>query len=381
MKKFFLPLLILGFVAACQKPNELDAKKKELEAAKAEMLAIKEKISLLEATIRETDPNFGKTNNVVNITEWIAEKKTFEHLVDFRGTVTSKRNVSLSTTMGGRIESVSVKEGQAVRTGQVLVTTDGSVLRHSIAEIKTQLELATTAFNKQSALWAQKIGTEMQYLQAKNQKESLEKRLATTQAQLDQTLVRAPFDGIVDKVDALEGEMAIPGMPLVRMVNGSGLYVKADVSEEFIGKFTSGQKAEVFFPNSNKTVSASVMSVGQVINPENRTFEIEVAVGEPGLKSNQVAIVKLRDYVNQQSFAVPTKILQRDNTGQFLFTIDKTGKTPTAKKLYVKTGISYNNLTEITEGLSGGESIAIEGVRELADGLEVNIAAAPVASN
>lgn len=377
MKNIFLPLVTVALLASCQKPNELDAKKAELEAAKTEMLNIKSKIAQLESDIRKADPTFGKSNNAVSVTEFVAEKKAFEHFVEVRGSVTSKRNVNLSATMGGRIEKVNVKEGQLVKQGQVLVATDDAVLRNTIAEIKTQWELANTAFEKQTKLWQQKIGTEMQYLQVKNAKESLEKRLATTQAQIDQTVVRAPFDGVVDAVDALEGEMAAPGMPLVRMVSGTGMFVKADVSEDYLGKFVTGQKAEVYFPSFNKTVNTVVSSIGQVINPENRTYEIEFNVSEAGIKPNQVAVVKLRDYVNASAISVPTKIILRDNSGQFIYTIDKTGKAPVARKVYVRTGNSYNNTTEISEGLNGGESIILEGVRDVAEGLELKIATTP----
>jgi RND family efflux transporter MFP subunit len=272
---------------------------------------------------------------------------------------------------------VHAKEGQRVAQGQTLVVLDADVLRSSLAEIKTQLELAKITFEKQEKLWNQKIGTEIQYLQAKNQMESLERRLETTNAQMDQTVVKAPFTGTIDRVDALEGEMAVPGAPLVRMVNANDIYVSADVSEDFMGRFSIGDPVEVRFPSTEKEVKSTISSVGQVINPENRTFAFEIRLPSGlDVKPNQVTIVTFRDYVNQSAFTVPTKVIQSDSEGQFIYAVDKQGEIPVAKKIYIKPGKGYKSQTEILEGLSGAETIINQGFRDVTDGVEISIAPA-----
>jgi len=373
--KYKFALIALMIVGACSKPtNDVELKKKELEAAKNEMISLKEKIGNLEKELALLDSSFGQNNNAVLITTWMLEAKPFEHYIDVRGAVESNKNVSLSSLTGGKIERILVTEGQQVKQGQTLVILEADVLRKSIDELKTSLELATTVYEKQDKLWKQKIGTEIQYLQAKNNKESLESKLATLNAQLEQTIIKAPFTGAIDKVDALVGEMASPGLPLVRMVSSTDMYVKADVSEDFIGRFKAGDKVEVFFPAFNQKVTSTILSVGQVINEENRTFRIEAKLN-PGIaaKPNQVVVLSLRDYINPQVFQVPTRIIQRDNEGQFLFAIDTKDGKMIARKVYIKSGMSYNTKTEILAGLNGTEKIVYEGFRDVTEGAELQI--------
>lgn len=374
--KYKYILITLIVAGACSQPvSDVETKKQELEAAQNEMISLKEKIGTLEKEIVALDPTFARNNNAVLISTWTLEAKPFEHYVDVRGSVESRKNVSLSTMSGGKVEKVLVTEGQQVSAGQVLIVLEADVIRNSIKEIKTSIELANTVYEKQANLWEQKIGSEIQYLQAKNNKEALERKLATMNSQLDQMIIKAPFSGAIDKVEALVGEMASPGLPLVRMVNPNDMYVKADVSEDFIGKLKKNDKVEVYFPAFDKKVKSNILSVGQVINAENRTFRIEANLdSQLAAKPNQVVVISLRDYVNPNVFQVPTKIIQRDNQGQFLFVIENKEKTLQARKVYIEPGMSHGNVTEVLKGLDGSEKIVYEGFREVTEGAELKIA-------
>ncbi len=374
MKYTYLTIVLI-VLAACQQGNDLDAKKKSLEEAKNELVELRAKIAELEKEIHAEDPDFSKNSNAVAITTLGVEKKAFEHFTEVRGAVESRKNVTLSAAAGGTIKKIAVREGQKVTAGQTLVELDTDILRNSLAEIKTQLDLANIVYDKQEKLWDQKIGTEMQYLQAKNQKESLERRLSTTQAQVNQMVIKAPFTGTVDLISALLGELAAPGMPLVRLVSADDMYVKADVSEEYIGKFKAGEPVEVFIPALNEKVKSIISSVGQVINPENRTFTMEVKLPGVSVKPNQVTIIKFRDYVNPEVFTVPTKLIQRDNQGQFVYIVSKDAENVVAKKQYITPGFSYDSKTEVLDGLTGNEQIIFEGFRDVTEGAEVAIAA------
>lgn len=373
--KYKYLLIALVVVSACSNPaNDVESKKKELDEALNEMITLKEKVSKLENEIRAIDPTFAKNRNAVLVTLLPVEPKLFEHYIDVRGAIESNKNVALSSMTGGKIERVLVAEGQPVKAGQALIIIEADVLRNSISEVKTSLELAETLYQKQEKLWNQKIGTELQYLQAKNNKEALEMKLQTLNAQLEQTIIRAPFAGAIDKVDALVGEMASPGMPLVRMVNPNDMYVKADVSEDYIGKFSAGDKVEILLPSFGTKTTSTISSVGNVINPENRTFRVELKFNTNlGAKPNQVAVVSFRDYINNKVIAVPTKIIQRDNQGQFVFVTEKKEETLIARKVYVKLGQSYQGHTEVLEGLEGHATVINEGFRELTEGAEVKI--------
>jgi RND family efflux transporter MFP subunit len=373
----YIPLVFTVILAACssQSADDVAGKKAELEKARKELSDVRAKVVALEKEIAVLDPSFAP-NNAILVAPVKITKTTFEHLVDVRGAVESRRNVTMSAQMGGKIVRVHVREGEKVGKGQTLVSLDTDILYSTIAELKTQLQLAKTVFEKQEKLWSQKIGTEIQYLKAKNDKEALESKLVTTNAQLDQLIIRAPYSGTVDRVEGLEGEIASPGMPLVRMVNQDDLYIRADVSENFIGKFSTGDKVEVYLPAQDKTLQSTLKSIGQVINPENRTFDLEVKLPSGlNVKPNQIAIVKLSDYKNTQAFVVATRFIQRDNQGQFVYALSKNeNKKDVASKVYVRTGVSYDGKTEILEGLKEGDTIIGEGFRDVAEGVEVNIA-------
>lgn len=379
MKNNYLIIALTVLAVACGAPSEdsqnLETKKKDLEAARKEFASLKEKIEKLEKEISEEDSTFQQTENAILVSTFIAEKKPFEHKVEVRGAVESRKNVLISAQTMGEVERVHVREGQPVTKGQVLISQNADVIRNSIAELKTSLELANSVYEKQSKLWEQKIGTEIQYLQAKNNKESLERKLSTAYAQLDMAIVKAPFSGTIDELPAREGEVASPGTPLVRIVSQQEMYIKADVSERFIGKFKAGDPVEVYFPTLDKKLASKVAAVGQVINPENRTFVVEVALPriDFSVKPNQVTVLELRDYISEATLAVPTRIIQRDEDGQFIFVVDDRGERKLARKVHVVTGISYNSQTEILEGLEGSELIVDQGYRDLTEGVEVNL--------
>ncbi|MEP2667557.1 MAG: efflux RND transporter periplasmic adaptor subunit [Cyclobacteriaceae bacterium] len=379
MKTQYLFPIILLIVAACggsDGDKNLEAKKEELNKARAQLQEVKGTITQLEKEISELDPEFARQNTkAILVSTFIAEKKPFEHKVEVRGSVESRRNVFLSAQTGGEIKRINVQEGQRVSQGQTLIELDADVIRKSIAELKTSLELATTVYERQAKLWDQKIGTEVQYLQAKNNKESLENKLSTTYAQLNLAMVKAPFNGTVDQLPARVGEMASPGVPLVRVVSTDEMYLKTDVSERFIGRFKAGDKVDIFFPLIDKTVTTVISSVGQVINEENRTFEVEAKLPKVDfvVKPNQVVILRLLDYVNEAALAVPTRLIQKDEDGQFIYIVDKRESGPVARKIHVVAGITSDKETEITEGLKGDEQIVDKGFRELTEGVEVMI--------
>ncbi len=385
MKHLYIIMMTAALAASCTggSDNSLESKKKELETAQKELASLKERITALEKEISAEDPDFARQqSNAILVSIFKAEHKPFEHKVDVRGSVESRRNIAVAAQTGGEIQRVHVREGQQVSKGQVLVSLNADILRSSIAELRTSLELANSVYEKQSKLWEQKIGTELQYLQAKNNVESLQRRLATAQSQLDQTIIRAPFSGTVDQLPAREGEMASPGMPLVRVVSLEDAYIKADVSERFIGKFKAGDPVQVFFNSANQRLESTISSVSQVINPENRTFLVEVRIPAVTfmVKPNQVVVLEMRDYISEAALAVPTRLIQRDEQGQFVYIVDEQGDKPLARKVYITTGITSGTSTEVLDGLNGEELIVDQGYRDLSDGIEV-IVKDSVASN
>lgn len=357
--------------------SELESKKAQLEEYKKQAVDTQAKITELETEIAKLGGEVATTTAAaVLVSAQTLEIKPFVHKVEVRGSVESRKNVMISAETMGRVESVNVSEGQTVAKGQLLMKLDADILENNASEVKTQLELAEAIFKRQANLWEQNIGTEIQYLQTKNNMESLQRRLSTLNSQLDQAYVKAPFSGVVDYVPVKVGEMAQPGLPLIRIVNQTEMYINADVSEAYLGKFNKGDKVEIIFPSQDITLTSTVTSVGRVINEQNRTFNVEVSIPQREsleLRPNQVAILRLTDYINEKGIAVPTRVIQSDDQGKYVFTLTDADGKKVAKKVRVTTGKSFDNKTEILSGLAGNEQIINEGYRDVNEGAEVSI--------
>jgi len=367
-------ILLTLVILSCEQKDEIEAKKSELTEAKEQLFTLKSNISKLERELVELGVVEVNTNLILVSTITI-NQGPFYHHVDVRGSVKSRNNVLISAETPAAVKDVLVKEGQQVKKGQLLMTQDGEVLKRSIKELESSLELATTMYERQQKLWEQNIGTEVQYLEMKNRKESLELKLATTRSQLNKTRIRAPFNGVVDMINVRVGEMAQPGMPIIRLVSMSKMYIMADVSESFIGKFRKGQKVKVYFPSTDYTIHSTISSIGQVINPNNRTFSIEISIPANGskFKPNMITVLTLADYVNKKAMVIPTKIIQSDRMGKYVYKLEQGESTPTVKRLDVVPGITYGIETEIKSGLEEGEILILKGGFELTDGAEVKV--------
>lgn len=371
--KIIYAIALITIVASCGEKNELESKKEKLAEYKKEVKELNAKIEELKTAIAKEDTAFQNqvARNAVLVNIQPAEIKEFTHKIEVRGEVESRRNVMLSSEIGGKIESVKVSEGQSVRAGQTLITLDARIIRNNIAELKTALELAEAVYERQSNLWGKKIGTEIQYLEAKNNKEALERRLATAYSQLDQAIIKAPFTGVVDAIPAREGELAQPGMPLVRMVNPGSLYVSASVSERYIGDFKKGDQVELHFPVQDKTVTSTISAVGEVVNQANRTFAVEVQLPDLDfkVKPNQVVVLRLVDYETNDAIVVPSDVILSDKEGKFLYTATKKNGSTVATKTRVEIGKTQDGMTEILQGVKKQDLVVTAGYRNLSDGV------------
>lgn len=376
MKKLFqiaFTAVLASLLYACGGAE--GTKMDQLNALKEEKSTLEVKINALETELIASGELKKKEGNKVLVAGKNLKPEPFFHEVEFRGAVSSRKNVSLTAEMMGKVTNLKVEEGQRVRKGQLLVLLNADVIRNSMAEVETQLDLAKEVFERQSRLWKQNIGTEIQYLQAKNNKESLEKRLITLKSQLNQSSIVAPFDAVVDDVPVRLGELVQPGIPVVRLINPDETYISADVSESFLGRFSQGQEVDVYFPSQDKHVTSKVKSLGKVIKSENRTFDVEIelpSVSFP-VQPNQVVVLKLVDYENEEALTVPTKLIQSDNQGNFVFVIEKEGNNSRARKVHIEAGISYNLKTEIKSGLKVGQTLAYDGYRELSENALVTL--------
>src|SRR5688572_557892 len=370
-----LSLALLVSFSACNSSESGGNKEAELEKLKKEQAAIEAKIATLEGELKVAGKGDKLTEKPVPINVLEVKPENFKHYLEVQGKVDFDQNVMVSAKVPGVLTSLRVNRGDRVSKGQTMATIDASVLDLSIAELRSSVDLARTVFNKQKNLWDQKIGTEIQYLTAKNNKESLENKLKTLQEQRDQYNIKAPISGLVDDVLPKSGEAVAPGVGIIRVVNPSGTKVVADVSEAYAAKIRKGDDAVVFFPDMNKEVPATVRVVGSAINPSNRAFTIELGLKDTKdlrLNPNMIAVVKINDYSQESATVLPVNLIQKDETSSYVYVVEEKGGKKIATRRTVTTGQNYKDKIEVLSGISANDKVVSSGYQNLNEGQPVS---------
>jgi len=379
MKKIISLFIVTAFIISCSNTVSDQSTLGKLEKERDEYV---KKIEDLDAKIAKLQQSIlaegGDLATNIRFTNVIAETITptsFKHYIEVQGTVESDKNIFIPAEMPGIVQKIYVTEGKKVKKGQLLAQIDASVLESSINELELGLELATTVYERQKRLWDQKIGSEIQYLQTKNQKEGLEKKLATLMEQYSMTKIISPISGIIDEIVIREGEMAIAGFGAIRVVQISGLKVKANVSDKYIQDVTAGDTAYVTIPSTNWEYQKPISVVSKVINPDSRTFSMEVPVPKNGenILYHMLAIIKIKDYVNNDALVVPINVVQNSGSEYFLFVAEKKDDFWIASKRVVVPGKYYDNKIEVLSNLNPGDQVITVGYQDLANGQPIKI--------
>ncbi len=367
---------MLWGLQACQfMQNEPQNKEKRLRQLKQKKQNITEQIQALEQQIKTNDTTQSSHEQLTLVNTHTLTPQVFRHYMEVHGSVEAKQNLRITPEISGRIDRIYVEEGDRVQKGEQLVALNKDIIRQNIEEVKTSLSYAKTVYERQKNLWEKDIGSEIEYLRAKNRKEELEQRLTTLQTRLNKSDIKAPVAGTVDDILLEEGEMANPAQPMIRLVNFDKLYVNADVSEAHLGEIHKGDTVKVIFPALGKVQREKVIHIGQVINPNSRTFPIKVTLSqeEEILKPNLMALIKINDMVKDSAIVVPSHIIQQDVKGDYLFVVDQDTTPAQARKKYVSTGTYYGGQALIKEGLQAGEQIVVGGYNEMTDGRKIAI--------
>ena len=351
--------------------EQIRTKKAELDAEQQDLTA---QIKQLQDKIKELDPQ----EKIPLITTFTTKQEPFHHFVELQGSVDTKQNLVIYPEYSGVLTSVYVKEGQKVRKGQALAKIDDGGLSQQVSQLQIQADLAKTTFERQERLWNQKIGSEIQYLQAKSNYEAQQKAVNQLQQQVGKTVVRAPFSGTIDDVITEQGSVVAPGQTqLFRIVSLRDMYIETDVPESYITSITKGKDVKVEFPILGTEMDAKVRQTGSFINPANRTFKIEVAVPNKNnkIKPNLTAKLKINDYTNENAILIPQSIISENAEGkQYVYTVtDKNENKGKAKRVFIETGKTQGDYIEVLSGLDNGNEIVEEGARSVKDGQEVKI--------
>jgi RND family efflux transporter MFP subunit len=366
-----LALLVIAIVVAACNGSSKD-KETQLKDLKAQQAALATQISELEKGVDTKAPESGtRRSKEVGVIELTA--RPFDHYITTQGAIEAVDNIVVSAKTMGIITQVFVREGDVVSKGQTLAQIDNSLTLRGMEEVKSGLDLATTIYNRQKNLWDQKIGTEVQYLQAKNNKESLERRLATIKEQLDMALIKSPISGSVDAVDVKIGQNAAPGAPAFRVVSSDRLKFIANVSEAYVTDVKKGNKVQIAFGDLNKSVSGQVTFVGKAINQLSRTFPVEIALASNNdFRPNMSGELKLIFHSEAAAIVVPVNVVQDINGQKVVYTAETVDGKLVAKKNIVKVIGVYGNLAQVST-LKSGDKIITVGYQGLNDGELIKI--------
>ncbi len=372
MKNLILIPVVAFLALSCGGGHPLDAKKKELEALQQQKADIEAQIAALEAEILALDTT-QKGGKFALVQTAILAPDTFLHYIEVQGHVDSDKNVMASPEQPGVVKALYVRVGDVVTQGQLLAQLENAAIRSGLEEAQTGLELATTTFQKTAALWEQGIGSEINYLQAKAQKESMEKRVASLKAQLAMTQITAPISGYVDEVTFKLGEMASPGMSGVRVVNTDMVKVRAQVADAFVSKLKKGAPVWIDFPDLGVSVQNQIRFVSRTITPGNRSVTVEMDVPNPDgqFRPNMLAAVRINDERIEGALCVPSNVVQRNMGEYYVMVVSEENGQTQARKVSVTPGRSYGGKTVIASGLSAGDRIITMGYSEVSDGQSV----------
>jgi len=337
-----------------------------LASLKDQKAKLEVEIATLEKEVNAANP-IQKKVKTVGITE--VKVAPFQHFIDLQGKVDADQSVMATAKMTGALTRVLVKNGDQVRKGQLLAEIDNSVMTKSLAELQGQLFTVTDLYNRQKGLWDQKIGSEVAFIQAKNNKESLERSIETMKEQMGMSRIYAPQSGTVDMVMLKQGQAIAPGMPLCNILNLNDLKVVGNVTEVYASKVRKGDPVQVFFPDMNKEITTRITYVSKSISPSTRTFLVECALPGSGYSANQIAVMKIVDYRNPKAISIPVNLIQSAEDGDFVLVAEKTtGNQAVAKKMTVKQGQNYNGQVEILSGLQSGDWVLSTGFQDVNNG-------------
>jgi membrane fusion protein (multidrug efflux system) len=360
-------------VLATNDVPQIQSKKAEIDAKQAELSAELEKLN-----DRLDDLNQNK--NIPLITTFTLKAAKFTHFIELQGNVQTKQNVLIYPEMPGILKTVLVKEGQQVIKGQALATIDDGGMTQQLAQLNANAQLAKTTYERQKRLWNQKIGSEIQFLQAQTSYQAQKSAVNQLKSQLEKAIINAPFSGIIDNVFKERGTVVAPGTgsEIFRILNLSNMYIETDVPETYIGNITENKAVEISFPVLGEIVHSKIRQVGNYINPNNRSFKIEIGV--PNLngkvKPNLTAKLKLNDYTNTNALLIPQSIISENAKGeQFIYIVKdkKENDEAVTERLIIETGRTQGDFIEVTKNLLAGAEIVMEGARSVTNGQVVKV--------
>ncbi len=372
--KHIIPLMFsMLLIFSCGKTPDVKHQITKLETQK---IALQKEIKSIDEQIKQLQSETGEVETrLVPVHTVKVSRQVFHNYFTVQGDVTSDKNILIPAEYSGVVKSVKYEEGDYVEAGTLLAEINNELLLKQKSELETSLELATTNYERQERLWEQNIGSEMQYLQAKNQKESLEKRMETLKYQVSLTRITAPISGHIDEVMLKQGEIIQMGSPSFRIVQLSNLKVKAEVSEQYVSEVHKGDSVLVSFSGNKQSFMGKIYAVSQIIDATGRTFSIEVKIPAKikDIKPNMMCEVKIFNYVNNNALCIPMDIIQKSESGNFVFVVSNENGENITERRAIEIGKYNNQSAEIKTGLVDNDMVVVDGYQNISNGQPIEI--------
>ena len=381
MKKIFI--IVRSLIFSCESENKsvseviasnnIELIKLKREEINNKQQEIYKKLNLIDLKLNELENN--SKNPIVSTSRII--KQDFNHYVELQGDVKSEKIISIYPEFSGIVNEIFVKSGESVDKGQILATIDDGGLKQQLSQLQITYNLAKTTYERQERLWGQKIGSEIQYLESKSMFEAQSKAIEQLTKQLNKTIIKAPFSGIIDNVIVKKGEVVYPGRSnLMLLVNMQEVYVESKVPENYINSITKGKDVVIEAPMLNIALKSKIRLVANYINPLNRTYRIEAEIPKNNykIKPNLNVKLKVNDYTSEDAILIMLNHINIDsNNDEYVYKIiNKDGKNY-ALKTIIETGKNNGNFIEVLKGLTENDEIVSEGARKITNNSEVKI--------
>ena len=387
MKNIFVTILTALVLTSCAEKKEVSLETllatndvAKIKAKKATMDAKQQLLSTDLKAINDKLDALIENKNIPLITALTVKETVFTHYIELQGNVQTKQNILIYPELPGILKTMLVKEGQQVVKGQVLATIEDGGMSAQLIQLTANAQLAKTTYARQKRLWDQKIGSEMQFLQAQTAYATQKSAVNQLKSQLEKATLIAPFSGIIDAVFQEKGTVVVPGqgVPVFRIVNLSKMYIETEVPETFLVSITKNKAVQVNFPILGTSLQSKIRQVGNYINPNNRSFKIEIDVPNlnGNIKPNLTARLKINDYTNTNAILIPQSIISENAKGeQFVYILKnkKKNNEATAERLVIATGKTQGDFIEITAHLAPGAEIIMEGARSVNNGQVVRV--------
>jgi RND family efflux transporter MFP subunit len=346
----------------------------------AQLIQLKKEQQIINESIANLEKELAATTVQVETGTMVAiqpiQPTKFMHYIEVQGKLDGEENIDIFTkAQGGVVQKVLVNLGDVVKKGQIIATLDDAALRKQLDQTRSQYTLAKEMFERQERLWSQKIGSEVQYLQAKTQKEAIESGLAAMEEQVENMKIKSPINGTVEQLPLKVGMAVSPAFPVATVINFTTTKVVANIAESYGSSIKKGDSVTISFPDINREIKSTITTASNLIDARNRSFAVEISIKEkqPDFKANMIAVLKIVDYTNPEALAIPVNLIQTDGKGNYvLVAVDEQGKK-VARKAYVEQGLSYNGIVEITSGLTAGDNVITVGHLGLNDGSVITL--------